>query len=246
ADGRLEFLGRIDTQVKLRGFRIELDEIEAVLAQQPGIQQSLVLAREDRAGDKRLVAYVVPVTGQTVDIAALRQGLKAKLPEYMVPSAFVTLEALPLTSNGKVDRKALPAPDASAVASTASRYEAPRTPTEQRLAALWAEVLGVERVGLHDDFFELGGHSLLATQVASRVREAFEVELPLRTLFEAPTLGALAARLETAVQEGQGVSQPPLTRASRTEALPLSFAQQRLWFLDRLEPGSPFYNMPLA
>ncbi|MFP2912261.1 amino acid adenylation domain-containing protein, partial [Pyxidicoccus sp. 3LFB2] len=244
ADGQIDYLGRTDFQVKLRGFRIELGEIEAVLEQQPGIRQSLVLAREDRAGDKRLVAYVVPVTGQTVDIAALRQGLKAKLPEYMVPSAFVTLEALPLTSNGKVDRKALPAPDASA--SAASTYEAPRTPTEQRLAALWTEVLGVERVGVADSFFELGGHSLLATQLVSRIRSTFQVELPLRALFEAPTLSALATRLEVALQEGQGVSQPPLTRASRTEALPLSFAQQRLWFLDRLEPGSPFYNMPLA
>ncbi|MFP2934441.1 condensation domain-containing protein, partial [Pyxidicoccus sp. 3LG] len=244
ADGQIDYLGRTDFQVKLRGFRIELGEIEAVLEQQPGIRQSLVLAREDRAGDKRLVAYVVPAAGQDVDAATLRQGLKAKLPEYMVPSAFVLLEALPLTSNGKVDRKALPVPEASAT--TPSTYAAPRTPTEQRLASLWTEVLGVERVGVADSFFELGGHSLLATRLVSLLRSTFQVELPLRTLFEAPTLSALAARLEDSLQAGQGVSLPPLTRASRTDALPLSFAQQRLWFLDRLEPDSPFFNMPLA
>ncbi|NNB85299.1 amino acid adenylation domain-containing protein, partial [Corallococcus exiguus] len=194
ADGQIDYLGRTDFQVKLRGFRIELGEIEAVLEQQPGLQQALVLAREDRAGDKRLVAYVVPATGHAVDTATLRQELQAKLPEYMVPSAFVTLEALPLTSNGKVDRKALPAPDASAA--PASEYVTPRTPVEQRLAELWKDVLGVERVGATDSFFELGGHSLLAVQVVSRIRATFGVDLPLRALFEHRDVESLARALE--------------------------------------------------
>ncbi|HEX2188234.1 MAG TPA: phosphopantetheine-binding protein, partial [Longimicrobiaceae bacterium] len=185
ADGTLEYLGRLDEQVKIRGFRIELGEIEARLAEHPGVREAVVLAREDVPGDRRLVAYVV---GE-VEADALRAHVRQGLPEYMVPSAFVVLDRLPLTANGKVDRRALPAPE---LASAEERYVAPRTPTEEVLAGIWAEVLGIERVGVEESFFDLGGHSLLATRVVSRVRELFSVELPLRALFEGPTVAEMA------------------------------------------------------
>ncbi|MFP2933939.1 non-ribosomal peptide synthetase, partial [Pyxidicoccus sp. 3LG] len=232
ADGTLEYLGRIDFQVKLRGFRIEPGEIEAALQRQPGIQDAAVLVREDVPGNPRLVAYVVPRAAATVDSSELRQGLARDLPEYMLPSAFVSLAALPLTPNGKLDRKALPKPDSAA--DTAASWVAPRTPTEQVLADLMAQLLRIERVGAEDSFFALGGHSLLATQLVSRVRAAFRVELPLRALFETPTVSGLSARIDSASREQ---SVPPLVPVPRTGALPLSFAQQRLWFIDQLEPG---------
>ncbi|WP_164021357.1 non-ribosomal peptide synthetase, partial [Pyxidicoccus trucidator] len=241
ADGSLDYLGRLDFQVKLRGFRIELGEIEATLARHPHVREALVLVREDSPGDQRLVGYFTS-QAQPLEPSALRAFLKEHLPEYMVPGALVPLEAFPLTPNGKVNRKALPAPEASLLAS-ASVYVAPRTPTEERLASLWAEVLRVERVGIHDHFFELGGHSLLATQVVARIRSAFNIELPLRALFEAPTLEQLARRVE---QTRTHAELPPLRPAPRDRLLPLSFAQQRLWFLDQLQPGSPSYNMPTA
>ncbi|MFP2934630.1 condensation domain-containing protein, partial [Pyxidicoccus sp. 3LG] len=227
-----------DFQVKVRGFRIELGEVESALRQLSQVQEAVVVVREDSPGDKRLVAYAV---APGADTSALKEALRQKLPEYMVPSALVLLEALPLTTNGKVDRKALPVPELRTV--QAESFVAPRTPTEQRLASLWTEVLGVERVGVADSFFELGGHSLLATRLVSRIRSAFQVELPVRALFEASTLAALAQRLDSALQ---GVSLPPLTRVPRTDALPLSFAQQRLWFLHQLEPSSVVYNIPAA
>ncbi|HZI03336.1 MAG TPA: condensation domain-containing protein, partial [Archangium sp.] len=199
----------------------------------------ITLAREDVPGDKRLVAYLVAREGQHLDSSELRSFLKSRLPEYMVPSAFMVLAALPLSPNGKVDRKALPAPEATR--SEARAYVAPRTPTEQLLAPMWSQLLSVERVGSSDNFFELGGHSLLATQVVSRVRASFGVELPLRALFEAPTLEALAARIDSTSREG--VELPPLRPVARTGELPLSFAQQRLWFLEQLEPGLATYNM---
>jgi amino acid adenylation domain-containing protein len=192
ADGTLEYLGRLDHQVKVRGFRIELGEIEAVLRQHESVADCAVLARED-AGEKRLVAYVV---GEA-EADALRAHVRQSLPEYMVPSAFVFLDALPLTPNGKLDRKALPAPE---FASAEDRYVAPRTPVEEALAGIWAEVLRLERVGVHDSFFDLGGHSLLATRVVSRVREMFGVELPLRALFEGPTLAEVAGRVDVALE----------------------------------------------
>ncbi|MCP3142127.1 non-ribosomal peptide synthase/polyketide synthase [Pyxidicoccus sp. QH1ED-7-1] len=240
-DGRLDFFGRADAQVKVRGFRIEPGEIEATLLAHPLVLEASVIAREDVPGDKRLVAYVVPEAGQSLDTKALRDFVHGRLPEYMVPSAFVAMEALPLSPNGKVDRKALPAPESSA--SREDTFVAPSTPTEQLLATLWAEVLHLEKVSAHDDFFELGGHSLLATQVISRIRDTFQVELPLRDLFEAPTLIALAARIDSAVNVGHGLQAPPLVPVSRDTALPLSFAQQRLWFIDQLEPGNPAYNI---
>jgi amino acid adenylation domain-containing protein len=240
-DGVLEFLGRADNQVKVRGFRIELAEVEAALLACAGVREAVAVVREDVPGDKRLVGYLS--ADASLDISALRATLQQRLPEYMVPSALVRLDALPLTANAKVDRKALPAPDS---ALTARAFVAPRTATEQRLASVFAEVLRVEKVGLHDSFFELGGHSLLATQVISRLRAAFEVELPLRALFEAPTLERLALKVDCALQAGKALALPPLRPASRDSALPLSFAQQRLWFLDQLQPGTATYTIPSA
>uniref|UniRef100_UPI0013DB290B non-ribosomal peptide synthase/polyketide synthase n=1 Tax=Pyxidicoccus caerfyrddinensis TaxID=2709663 RepID=UPI0013DB290B len=241
ADGTLEFLGRKDGQVKLRGFRIELGEVEAALTQHPGVKEAVALVREDTTGDRRLVAYVV---AQGVEAQALKESLRSKLPEYMVPSVVVPLDALPLTPAGKVDRRALPAP--TALSSAQHEYVAPRTETEKRLAVLWGEVLGRVQVGAGDDFFELGGHSLLATQLVSHVRASFGVELPLRALFEAPTLEALALRVEAARRDGTAPEAPPPVPVPRDGALPLSFAQQRLWFIDQLEPGSAAYNIPVV
>ncbi|RYZ33397.1 MAG: non-ribosomal peptide synthetase, partial [Myxococcaceae bacterium] len=239
-DGSLEFLGRDDNQVKLRGFRIELGEVEGALRLLA--HEVAVVVREDSPGDKRLVAYLV---APGADAAVLKSALRAKIPEYMLPSALVLLDALPLSPNGKVDRKALPAPEL--LASSPSAFAEPRTATEVTLAALFSDVLHLPRVGLHDDFFELGGHSLLATQLVSRVRGAFRVELALRELFEAPSVERLALRLQSllATQQGHALV-PALARAPRDQALPLSFAQQRLWFLDQLEPGSTAYNIPGA
>ncbi|HYO64056.1 MAG TPA: amino acid adenylation domain-containing protein, partial [Pyrinomonadaceae bacterium] len=243
ADGRLEFLGRLDNQIKLRGFRIELGEIEAALTQHRAVRESLVLARADESGDKRLVAYVVPADADERPAAAdLRRFLSGRLPEYMIPSFFVHVDEFPLTANGKVDRRRLPAPELE------QRPEAAGdaltlTPVEELLAAVWSEVLGLERVGVADDFFELGGHSLLATQVVSRVRERFGVELALREIFERPTVGALARAIEAAMQSGGEEQAPAVRPVARGGALPLSFGQQRLWFFDQLEPGSPLYNI---
>src|SRR4051812_44206578 len=242
------FCGRRDHQLKLRGFRVELGEIEASLSALAGVREVVVLARSDRSdgsvrsdgsqGDRRLVAYVV---GE-VEVAELRQALRERLPDYMVPAAFVTLAAFPLTNNGKVDRGALPAPEWRGE----EEYLAPRTPVEGILAGIWAELLGVERVGASDDFFELGGHSLLATRVTSRLRETLGVELPLLELFEAPKLADLAARVEAARRSAPLAPAPPLLPAPREGDLPLSFAQERLWLIDQLEPGSPRYNVPAA
>ena len=245
ADGNVEFLGRVDYQVKIRGFRIELEEIEAVLGRHAAVRESVVVAREVAAGDKRLVAYVVAAGSEPPTVGELRRHLKGQLPDYMVPAAFVMLDELPLAPSGKVDRKALPAPD-DAGREFAASYVAPRTPVEEVLAGVLAEVLGVVRVGVHDNFFALGGHSLLATQVVSRVREILRVELPLSRFFEAPVVAELAAAVEPEMRAGRAASAPPLSPVPRDGALPLSFAQQRLWFIDQLEPGNPVYNMPGA
>ncbi|MBV6325446.1 non-ribosomal peptide synthetase [Duganella violaceipulchra] len=240
-DGTLEFLGRSDFQVKIRGFRIELGEIEARLAACDGVREALVIAREDSPGDKRLVAYLTAQAGAAPQAAALRAQLALTLAEYMLPSAFVTLERFPLTSNGKLDRRALPAPDHSAVATRA--YEAPEGAVEVALAGLWSELLGLTRVGRHDQFFELGGHSLLAVRLVSRLRQQLGVELPLRALFEQPTLAGLAAAVALAGRASGGA----IAGADRGQPLPLSWAQQRLWFLARLDPaGSMAYHMPAA
>ncbi|HOG48034.1 MAG TPA: amino acid adenylation domain-containing protein, partial [Anaerolineae bacterium] len=231
-DGNVEYLGRADGQVKVRGYRIEVGEVEAALRGLGGVRDVAVVAKEERSGERRLVAYVV---GERRGAGEVRRELQARLPEYMVPGVYVWLEALPLMPNGKVDRGALPAPDWSERQAEAP-YVAPRTAAEEVLAGIWCEVLGVERVGVHDSFFELGGHSLLATQVVSRVRQALQVELPLRSLFEAPTVAGLAQRLELPDAAATARPAPPLRPVPRQGELPLSFAQQRLWFLDQLEP----------
>ena len=241
ADGALEFLGRTDAQVKIRGFRIEPGEVEAVLAAAPGVDEAAVTVHGDGAGGKRLAGYVVLRGGAGADMGSIRAHLRERLPEYMVPSTLTVLETFPRTPNGKTDRAALPVPEGAGAPDAA-----PRTPTEEVLAGIWAEVLGRERVGTHDGFFDLGGHSLLATRVTSRVREAFGVELPLRALFEAPTVAGLAGRIDAAAREGSGVAAPPVVPVPRDGPLPLSFAQQRLWFIDQLEPGSAAYNVPQA
>lgn len=238
SDGNIEFLGRIDHQVKIRGFRIELGEIETALEEYPGVQQTVVLAREDNPGNQRLVAYVVSCAEQTLTVSKLRDFLKKKLPDYMVPSTFVLLSSLPLLPNGKVDRRALPAPDTTRIEGKAV-FVAPRTPVEEALTNICAEVLTLEEVGIHDNFFELGGHSLLATQLISRLRDTFHVELPLRRLFESPTMAELSECIE-AVRPG--LHAPPLLPVSRSGELPLSFAQARLWFLDQIAPGN-VYNI---
>ncbi len=237
ADGTVEFLGRLDQQVKLRGFRVEPGEVEAALAALPAVHEAAVVVQGTGA-DRRLAAFVV---GE-VDRAELRRHLEPRLPAWMVPSAFVVLEALPLTPNGKVDRRALAALETAV--ERAADLVLPRTPMEELLSGMWAEVLRLQAVGRDDDFFALGGHSLLATQLVSRLRSLLGVEMPLRTLFEHPTLGGLAAWLEG---ERQGtLSAEPVLPVPRDRDLPLSFAQQRLWFLDQLEPGSSAYNIPSA
>ncbi|MFM7910426.1 MAG: non-ribosomal peptide synthetase, partial [Microcystis sp.] len=197
-DGNIEYLGRIDNQVKLRGFRIELGEIEALLNQNQAVQSSCVIVREDNPGDKRLVAYVVPQPEINLTINEIRQFLRAKLPDYMVPTAFVLLDTFPLTPNGKIDRRALPVPDLQ----SQGEYIAPRNPIEEKIAQIWGEVLKLERVSIEDNFFELGGHSLLATQVISRLQETFEIVLPLRYLFESPTIAQLSAVILKELQTG--------------------------------------------
>ena len=235
-NGTLEYLGRADQQVKLRGFRIELGEIEAALVAQPEIAQAAVIVREDGVAGKQLVAYIVPAANSVVDEILLRKKIGEHLPEYMVPGAFVRLELLPLTPNGKLDRRALPAPEFQS-----HEYVPPRSPQEEMLCAIFAEVLGVERVGIHDNFFELGGHSLLATRLVSHIRTALNLELSVRTLFEAPTVAGVAEQLSEVRQ-----ARVALAPQNRPEMLPLSYAQQRLWFLHRMEGPTPTYNMPEA
>ncbi len=254
--GETEFLGRRDGQVKVRGFRVEPGEIEAVLHRHAAVAQSVVVVREDRPGDRRLVAYVVPdvSAGAGISVADLRSHLAARLPSFMLPSSFVLLQTLPVTANGKVDRRGLPAPDAPDAAGQEEGEEktAPRTPDEELLAGIFADVLSLdEGVGIDDDFFLLGGHSLLATRVTSRVREAWGVELPLRELFAAPTVRALVPVIEAATSRP---SRPPIVRQASLlpggvespAGWPLSFSQQRLWFLDQLAPGTAAYNIPAA
>ena len=239
ADGQIEYLGRLDAQVKLRGFRIELGEIEAALLAHGEIREAAVIVRDDAGMPRRLVAYVVPQPGELLDLAALRAALGHRLPDYMVPAAIVALPQLPLTPNDKLDHKALPAPDGELLTRP---FVAPRSELEQAIANIWADVLGVAQVGVHDDFFELGGHSLVATQVTARLRDVLHAEVPLAALFNGPTVEQLA-RVVSAARADH--TRPPIGQA-RPARLPLSFAQQRLWFLDQLEPGSPLYNIPVA
>ncbi len=239
ADGSIEYLGRNDFQVKLRGLRIELGEIEAQLLACSGVKEAVLLARNDHHQDTRLVAYVVLEEGHTISVEQLRDELAKQLADYMLPSAFVILAALPLTANGKLDRAALPAPDTQALITRP--WQAPEGEVEQALAALWQELLKVERVGRQDHFFELGGHSLLAVQLISRLRSSMQIELPMRELFTQPTLAAFAL----CVQQARRSEQHLILPAERTATLPLSWAQQRLWVLNQLDAAAALaYHMP--
>ena len=240
-DGQMVFLDRHDRQVKLRGHRVELGEIESILNQHPLVQESAVLAQEDHSGDKRLVAYVVLHQPSELAIEQLQSDLRDRLPDPMVPATYVRLKALPVTPGGKVNRLALPAlaPSSSALANT---YTAPRTAEEDLLAGIWSTVLGIANIGIHDNFFALGGHSLLAIQVMSRLQRTCQVEIPLRVLFESPTVSGLARHIKTARQS----TFLPILPVSRDRQAPLSFAQQRLWFLEQLEPGRALSHIPIA
>ena len=242
-DGTVEFLGRTDFQIKLRGYRVELGEIEARLTEHPGIEQAVVTARENQAGEKYLAAYIVPRDSEGEPVG-WREFLKERLPGYMIPATMVCLPGLPLNQNGKVDRTLLPDPEAYLASSR--RYVAPHNPMEEMLSGIWATILKRDHIGVHDNFFDLGGHSLLATQVMARVRSVFCVELPLRTLFEATTVAQLAEAIESRrLQTGDPVA-PPMVRVDRDGPVPLSFAQQRLWVLTQLEPDGASYNIPIA
>jgi amino acid adenylation domain-containing protein len=244
SDSNLEYLGRVDTQVKVRGYRIELGEIESVLAAHPAVQESVVIAREELAGDKRLVAYVVASHETPSLTTQLFDYLRERLPAYMLPAAVVILPSLPLTANGKVDRRALPAPQDAVEDSIGA--VAPLNPVAELLAGIWTELLGRGPVGAYDDFFNLGGHSLLATRLVSRIRELFQVEVPLQSVFEFPTLVGLSEIIETAMKADHMAELMPIDHTRGDWEPPLSFAQQRLWLLDQLEPGNPFYNIPLV
>jgi amino acid adenylation domain-containing protein len=251
ADGGLEFLGRTDLQVKVRGVRIEPGEIEAALAALPEVAEAAVVPRDDLPGGRGLAAWIVAAPGQAPDPSRLRETLRGRLPEAYLPAVLAAVESLPLTPHGKVDRKALerrPLPQAAAEPEAAGRPAAALTPTEELLAGLWSGLLArdPERIRPSDDFFAQGGHSLLAMQLVSRIRERFGADLPLREIFEAPTLGALARRVEAATRSSAGVPETPLVPAPRGPGMPLSFGQERLWFLDRLAPGESIYNISMA
>lgn len=236
-DGSLDYISRADHQIKIRGYRIELGEIEAKLTQHPDVNQAAVIVREDQPGDKRIVAYIVPSLEATPESVELREFVGSGLPEYMVPSAIITMDELPLTPNGKLNRKELPVPDLTALVSD----RAPGTPQEEILCDLFAEVLGLSRVGIDDSFFNLGGHSLLASTLMARIRDTFGVEIGIGKLFETPTVSGLVKQLSNGKS-----ARLPVKKADRPETVPLSFAQRRLWFLHRLEGPSPTYNIPLV
>ena len=243
ADGQIEFLGRMDNQVKIRGQRIELGEIESTLARHPDVRESVVWPLVNGNGECRLAAYVVSKTNGRLQPGMLREYLKQKLPDAMLPSAFVMLDSLPLSPNGKVDVRALPQPDFKAESDRP--FVEPRNGTEQKLAVIWCELLGLKKSGIHDNFFELGGHSLLATQVISRIYSTFQIEVPLRALFDAPTIAGLAQKIDTLSEAAAGtaIAQRQLAHGDKQ---PISFAQERIWFMEQLEPGIPFNNIPIA
>jgi amino acid adenylation domain-containing protein len=241
-DGNIEYRGRRDNQVKVRGVRIELGEIEAQLASHPQVHQAVVIARDDERGEKQLFAYVIPA-GKTPAHNELRAHLRRKLPDHMIPAAFVLLDEFPLTASGKVNRLALPPPGRDQLEANED-FVAPRTPTEEILAGIWADVLNIEEVGVNDDFFALGGHSLLLARLAARIRSSFQLDLPLRDLLEGPTVARISERVEAMLRNSEGFEYVPLISVSRAGALPLSFAQERLWFFDQLQPNSAAYNIP--
>jgi hypothetical protein len=239
-DGRIEFVGRSDGQVKIRGYRIEVGEIEAVLRQHPQVRESVVVVRQDASGESRMVGYVVSKQHVRLASEQLEAYLRQHVPEYMLPAGWVQLDALPLTANGKVDRARLPEPEQH-VGEVEHEPVGPRSPLEALVAQVWQDLLGVPMVGVHDSFFALGGHSLLATRVIARLQSMLQVTLPVSLLFAAPTVAELAQHLEQELGQRAGQALPPLVAGKRPEAIPLSFAQQRLWFLDQLEPESTAY-----
>jgi len=241
-DGNLEFLGRIDHQIKLRGFRIELGEIENALTEFPSIKNAAVILREDEPDQKYLAAYLITATKEKIDRTSLLKFLKERLPEYMMPAVIIEMDAFPLTPSGKINRKALPIPDEAA--RVHSEKIAPRTPIEELLVSLCSRVLHMNEVGINDNFFEIGGHSLLATQMMSRIRDAFEVELPLKDFYENPVISDLALKIEQLRRMDNRLAAPAIERIKSDQDIPLSFSQQRLWFLDQLAPGSANYNIP--
>ena len=244
-DGQLEYVGRVDEQVKLRGYRIELGEIEATLRRQPAIEEAVVVVREDVAEEACLVAYVVAGKhGEELEEEAIRRNLQATLPDYMVPRYVVPLAALPVTANGKVDRRALPVPERRKGERTQSMTA--RTAVEEMIMDIYRDVLGVEQIGLHESFFHLGGHSLLAIQVIARLRERMQIEIPLRRLFETPSVAGLAQHIESMLRREEARALPPLVPVSREQDIPLSFAQERLWFLQQLEPDDSAYHVSAA
>ncbi len=244
-DGNIEFLGRIDDLVKIRGFRVELGEVEALLSKHPQINQAVAKVCGESAREKYLVAYFVPIQGQTVTIEQLRTFVTEQLPDYMIPSAFVQMESFPLTPNGKVNRRVLPEPTTSRPELSQTFVE-PRTPSEEILAGIWRDVLGLEQVGIYDNFFDLGGHSLNATQVISLTRKAFGIELPLLSLFESLTIASLAKRIETASQQAFVDLVPLQKQSSPNGVVPISLTQLEFWFFDSLYPGNSIYNLPLV
>jgi amino acid adenylation domain-containing protein/non-ribosomal peptide synthase protein (TIGR01720 family) len=239
-EGVIEYLGRLDQQVKLRGFRVEPQEIEARLLAQGGVAQTVVLVRDTSAGEQLIGYYTASNAHETEDgqSARLKAALSAELPEYMIPAQLIRLDEMPLSPSGKLDRRALPQPQWQV-----REHVEPVTELEQQLAGIWCEVLGLAHVGLHDDFFALGGHSLLATQIISRTRQACDVELPLRTLFENSELGAFAEQVRLIQVNGNTNKQPPIEKVDRRQPVPLSYSQQRMWFLWQMEPDSPAYNV---
>ena len=243
ADGVLRFIGRKDRQVKVRGYRVEPGEIESALMQHDGVREAVVAAQGRENGDKSLVAYVVMQPGRKFSSSDLQSHLKIKLPDYMNPASFIPLEKLPLTANGKIDYQSLPAPGVSA---SSHAMVLPRTPLEHAIAEIWTQVFAMQKVGVHDNFFQLGGHSLLALQISSRVKTTLGVTLPLRNIFEGPTVAELARAVEKLLEADNTADRAGIRPVPRPENLPLSFAQQRLWFLYQLEPTSDFYNVPLA
>ncbi|HEV3316427.1 MAG TPA: amino acid adenylation domain-containing protein [Candidatus Angelobacter sp.] len=244
-DGNVEYMGRVDSQVKIRGYRVEVGEVESALSECEGVGQAAVVVREDRPGEKRLVAYVVSRDGQQLSESKLRSDLKDRLPEFMVPAAVVVMEQLTLTPSGKVDRKRLPDPGRS-LGEKEEQYVGPRNATEEILCGIWEDLLKREPIGVTRNFFEVGGHSLLAMQLMARIGDALQVDLPVRRLFEAPTVMELARVIEQLTAAGGREKVLPIVRAPRDQEIPLSFAQQRLWFLDQLQPGSASYNLPAA
>ncbi len=243
-NGDIEFLGRVDNQVKLRGFRIELSEVEMTLAQYPKIRQAVAIVREDTPGDKRLVAYVVPIKEDPSLAGELRSFLKTVLPDYMIPSAFVSLFHIPMTVNGKVDRKALPAPTLDNIVQ--QEFISPRNKIENTIAEKWREIFRLQAVGVYDNFFEMGGHSLLATQMISHLNKYYSIELPITHLFKNPTVAGLAKSIQILISQENFVQSAHPNFVLHDQELPLSFSQKRLWFLDQLDPGTGTYNIPLT